>query len=111
MPVVIYWPNSYVLKYWVKTLVVEEGSNTIFKCVYDNHKFETNKIWYKGNEELNFDERVTLNKLDNILSISSVNLNDTGKYRCVSCENEYFTHLVVVKDYKQKPKKIGGRRA
>jgi len=105
LPVIIYWPDPYILKYWVKTLVVEEGSNIILKCVYDDYKFEKNKIWYKGNETINFDERVSLNKLDNVLSINNLNLNDTNLYRCVSSENEFFTKTVVVKNYKGKPKK------
>lgn len=74
-----------------------------------NHKLEGNKIWFKGNETINFDERASLNKLDNVLSISNLKLNDTGAYRCVSSENEFFTNLVVVKNHKGKPKKITGR--
>ena len=104
LPVIIYWPNPYVLKYWVRTLVVEEGSNIILRCVFDEHKFVGNKLWYKGNKTINFDERVHL-KLDNIISINNVNLNDTNLYRCVSPENEFSTNLVVVKNYKGKPKK------
>ena len=43
-------------------------------------------------------ERVSLNKINNFLSISNLNLNVTGAYRCVSFENEFFTNLVVVKN-------------
>ena len=67
LPIIIYWPNSYILKYWVKTLVVEEGSNVILKCVYDEQKFEGNKIWYKGNKIINF-ELVSLNLIIFFLS-------------------------------------------
>ena len=105
LPVIIYWPNSFILKYWVKTLVVEEGSNIMLRCIYHDHRFDGNNIWYKGNETINFDERISLNKLDNVLSISNLKLNDTGAYRCVSSENEFFTSLVVIKNYKGKPRK------
>ena len=105
LPIIIYWPNPYLLKYWVRTLVVEEGSNIILRCVFDEHKVVGNKLWYKGNETINFNERVRL-KLDNIISIDNVNLNDTNVYRCVSPANEFSTNLVVVKNFKQKPKKI-----
>ena len=104
LPVIIYWPNSYILEYWVKTLVVEEGSNIILKCVF--YDLEWSEYWYKGNNTINFDERVSLNKLSNYISISNVNLNDTGIYRCVSPKNEFSTNVVVVKNYRKKSKKV-----
>lgn len=45
LPIIIYWPNLFILKYWVKTLIVEEGPNIILKCVYGNYKFAGNKLW------------------------------------------------------------------
>jgi hypothetical protein len=84
-------------------LVVEVGSNIILKCV--SYDLEWSENWYKGNNTINFDERVSLNKLGNYVSISNLNLNDTGIYRCVSPENEFSTNVVVVKSYKQKLKK------
>ena len=51
--IIKYFPDPYVLKYWVKTLVAEEGSNIILKCVYDEQQFPDYKTWYKGENELN----------------------------------------------------------
>ena len=34
----------------------------------------------------------SLNKIDNFLSISNLNLNDKGAYRCESSETEFFTN-------------------
>ena len=79
--IIRYFPDPYVLKYWVKTLVAEEGSNIILKCVYDEQQFPDYKTWYKSeNEMMKFNERVHLNFDNNILSIKNLNLNDTNVY-------------------------------
>jgi len=105
--IIRYFPDPYVLKYWVKTLVAEEGSNIILKCVYDEQQFPDYKTWYKGeNEMIKFSERVHLNLDNNVLSIKKLNLNDTNVYRCVSPENEFSTNVVVVKNFKQKLRKL-----
>lgn len=110
LPIIRYFPDPYVLKYWVKTLVVEEGTNIILKCVYDEQQFPNYKTWYKGeNEMVKFNEQVHLNfdnnNNNNVLSIKNLNLNDTNVYRCVSPENEFSTNVVVVRSHKQKPRK------
>ena len=55
---------------------------------------------------IKFSERVHLNLDNNVLSIKKLNSNDTNVYRCVSPENEFSTNVVVVKNYKGKPKKM-----
>ena len=42
----------YVLKYWVKTSLVEEGTNIFLKRVHDEQQFPDNKTWYKGENEM-----------------------------------------------------------
>ena len=37
-------------------------------------------------------------------------MSDTNVYRCVSPENEFSTNVIIVKKYKQKPKKNKMRR-
>ena len=96
----------------MKTLVAEEGSNIILKCVYDEQQFPDYKTWYKGeNEMIKFSDRVHPNLNNNILSIKNLSLNDTNIYRCVSPGNEFSTNVVVVKNYKGKPRKASTRHA
>lgn len=71
----------------MKTVVVEEGSNIILKYVYE-FKFVGIKLWYKRNKTIKFDEPVPL-KVDTIISINNLNLNNANMYGCVSPNNEF----------------------
>ena len=55
---------------------------------------------------MNYNERVSLNKLRNYISIGNLNLNDTGVYKCVSPESEFSTNLVVVQRLNKSLRKL-----
>lgn len=93
--------DKYKSDYWVKYYQEEEGNIAIIRCIYNNNEFSQNQNWYKSKNELIDTKTGKANIQRNYLFIYNLTMSDKNLYRCVSPNNEFYTILIVQKNYKK----------
>ncbi len=90
-------------KTWIKLLMETEGSDIKIPCVYDPYKFQKNNKWYDYyNKSISSNDRIRTTDL--YIGINNLTLSDQNLYKCVNLSNEFYTILIVAKNYFKKIK-------
>lgn len=93
--------EKYKSDYWIKYYQEEEGNIAIIRCTYNNNEFSQNQNWYNFKNELIDTKTRKANIQRNYLFIYNLTMSDQNLYRCVSPNNEFYTILIVQKNYKK----------
>lgn len=90
-----------VTKTWMKLLVETEGSDIKIARVFDSYKFQKNNKWYHYyNKTIRSNDRVRTTDLFN--GTKNLTFTDQNLYGYVNLNNEFYTILIVTKNYKKR---------
>ena len=62
---------------------IKEGGNVTFSCNYTANPLPTTS-WTKDESPVTNDSRISYSAVNNVLTITNVNRNDRGQYKCVA---------------------------
>lgn len=93
--------EKYKSNYWVTHYQEEEGNIAIIRCIYNGNAFNSNQNWYNFKNELINTQIWKFNIQQNYLFIYNLTRSDQNLYRCISPDNEFYTILIVQKNYKK----------
>ena len=91
--------EKYVANYWITYYMEQEGNQVFIPCIFNENKFQRNKNWYNFKNELINTETGRISTQRNVLIISNLTFSDQNLYRCVSPENEFYTVVIVTKNW------------
>lgn len=95
-------PLIYTSDYWIKSIMEMEGNTIFITCTFNKNKFQLYINLYNLKNELINTETGRISMRRFVLKISNLTLSDQNLYRCVSPDSEFYTVIIVTKDWIKK---------
>jgi len=102
LPTIAIMVPKYTSNYWIKSIMETEGNTVFIPYTFNENKFQMNKNWYNYRNEMIDISGGRISMQRDVLMINNLTFSDRNLYKCVSSDNEFYTVVIVTKNWIKK---------